>query len=471
MVQKISNKPITEVLVENIKEASHWVFAIAPIIASILATLFGSDTHFLEFIFIILAILTNFVILWLRSKTEENKELSLFYTFWTNNLRPNQSGTELLFNTEIAIIEDSEKAYFRERLEKKFQSEPKDGDKRRVPNRDEKLRFRPVLCPQFKIEEVDEDVQKRNIVNLKETLKNDLSSSEAVVIVRTEELEDKSWVYESINEWAYKNSEVPILLVRPRDREKYKRHDLADKFFWIPDEPKTLPWRLLKRAKDRAFAWRVQASYNRAMVTNIFFLSLMFIWIGFFWIQNEKSKYATVSKGMVRAMETKRRYEKEVLKNYNDQLHVSYWFVHNGKPYVFVTTENGDTQNNYDNDKESLIGCGFFEPSKITQWDGNVTVAFNFWKERIEDHGCRYKPRDDEPIGSIVCASYRPSGSSDPEDTVGICVFSTNKDASVLVGNYLEFVKDEVIKFYEDYHPLIKNNKVTPLEDRKKEVH
>lgn len=301
MAQKLQKETILKKVEQRFPEYSHWVFACGPLIASILATLFKTNTHILEFIFIVLAIIANFIILRKRSKTEENKELSLFDTFLTNNLPPNRSGEELLFNTEVAIIEDEGRAYFEQKLEKKFQHESKADDENGVLAKDEKLRFRLVPCASLDKDGIDKDDQERIIADLKRDLKNALSNSEAVVIVRTEELEKDRWVYDAVEEWAKKNSEVPILFVRPKDRKNYKKHEIADGYYWIPDDPKSLPWRLLKRAKDRAFAWRTQAGFNRAMVANIFYLSLMFIYLTVFWVvkkqeelQNEKRNHDTV---------------------------------------------------------------------------------------------------------------------------------------------------------------------------------
>lgn len=370
MAQKTQRKSITESLVENIKETSHWIFVYAPIIASALATWFRSDTHILEFTVIALAISINFLILWLRSKIaeQENKELSLFYTFRTNNLLPNQSGEELVLSTDVAVVEYKGRQYFIEKLKKKFESEPSDVNADRVEDKDERLRFISVGCESFNKEGLDEDDQKRKIAELENDLQSRLSKSEAVVVIRTEELEKESWVYEAVDNWAYKNSEVPILFVRPKDRVIYKKHKIADRFYWIPDDPKSLPWRLLKRATDRASAWRSQASYNRALVTNIISLSLMIIWIGAFAIQHKISQYETAIDGMYEALETKSLYQKEVIMKEDDKLHVSYWFVHNGKPYIFVSTEKNKTTNNYESNSKSIIGCGFGSPNTFTEW-------------------------------------------------------------------------------------------------------
>lgn len=174
---------------------------------------------------------------------------------------------------------------------------------------------------------------------------------------------------------------------------------------------------------------------------------------------------------MSEAMETKELYENVVIKKHDDKLNVSYWFRHDGKPYVFVTTEKEHTKNYFENDKGSLIGCGFVDPSKIVQWD-NVDKtrvrAFDYGGNEIPDHGCIIDPRV-ETITSIVCSSYQHSGTSNQEDTVGICIF-TGSGKPILVNNHRQFLRDRTIKFYHEFRTLIENNKVTPLADRIKTI-
>lgn len=499
MTQKPRRQPITETAVENIKETSHWVFAIAPIIASILATLFGKDTHVLEFTFIVLAILVNFFILWLKSRTEENKELSLYYTFWTNNLPPNRTGDEQRYKVEIAVIEAKESAYFRDNLKRKFKTEPKLKNPNLVEVRDSHLYFRllDVRPPtKDKMEEVE--------TAFKADLDDDLENATAVVVVRTSELDGKPWVYKAVDSWAYEHSDVPILVAKNPSKE-YPENEIADRYLQIPDDPNSLPWRLLQRARDRALAWRSQASFNRAMVTNIFFLSLMCIWIGSFWIkslniniqnktseydtaiQNEKRKsdtmiqnkvdeYATAIEGMYEVVETKEFFKRNYIKNEDfingedAKLDISYWFRHNGNPYIFVTTEKGDTQKWYENDKSSIIGCGFFDPSKVVECKGDCknpanTRVYDFDGNEKIDHGCTMRPRDDEPISSIVCVAYQPSGNLSREATVGICAFTGGRKP-ILIDGYREYLRQRADVFYQRFGKRIADKKVTPLAER-----
>src|SRR5436309_1791863 len=82
----------------------HWVLGLAPLVAIGLGAFFGSAAHFAEAFFGIGAIFVNFLLLGLRSWLEENRELTLFHTFWSGAiLPPSQPAKELLFNTEVAI--------------------------------------------------------------------------------------------------------------------------------------------------------------------------------------------------------------------------------------------------------------------------------------------------------------------------------------------------------------------------------
>lgn len=76
-------------------------------------------------------------------------------------------------------------------------------------------------------------------------------------------------------------------------------------------------------------------------------------------------------------------------------------------------------------------------------------------------------PRADAPIKSIVCVSYKPSGYSNLEATVGICVF-TGSEQSVLDKNYHDLLIRRVEDFHKKFYPLIENKAVTALDDRGK---
>jgi hypothetical protein len=320
---------------EHFTEHSHFMFACLPVGASIWAVFFGTDTHYIELVIVIAVIVLNFSILALRSRIEENKELSLLRTFRTDELQPVKTGKEQRYNVEVAVIKDGNGAYFRENLERRFKKEPELKNLVLKETGDPHLRFRPVEVGSPSKDDVEETTS-----DFKLALDSDLTNSTAVVIVRTPKLEEKEWTYKALDRWAYDHSDVPILCAW-QDNQTYPKNVIAEGFLRIPDDAKSLPWRLLQRAKDRAGAWRVQATYNRAMVINFLYLSLMVFFLGGFWLRTQKTENETVLKGMYEALETKVQYENAIMgKNGLDagKIDVSYWFRHDGKPHVFVTT-------------------------------------------------------------------------------------------------------------------------------------
>jgi hypothetical protein len=467
-------KHLGELVERNITEYLHWIVAVAPIAAGILGAFTGSVSHYWEIGFATSAIAVNVFLLCLRSRFEENKELSLFTSFVTGNLPPPlHPAEELLFNTEVGIVEAKENSYFQNRLEMKFHTKPSDDFQARVDDRDERLRLRSISCQSID-EGVKGDELKKRIVELQRNLENDLSKSDAVIVVHTNELDQKAWVYKLINRWAGKNSEAPVLFVRPQGKANQPVDEYAGRFRWIRDVPKLLPWSLLQRAKDRASAWRTQATYNRALVSNFFFLALMFIWLAGIWIANVRTRHSIAMNGMHYAIETKELYQKET-NTIDGGLDVSYWFMNKywvlgkGKPYVFVTTESKKTQNFFENNEGSIIGCGFSSPSRVAEWKkGGETVVYDWADNNVSNH-CVMDPRI-EPITAIVCGAYRPSGNPSPEATVGICVFTTSTDAKILEGFFGDgtrrFLRGRIESFSKGFEKQLESGEVTALAER-----
>lgn len=508
-------KKITRIAVENIKETSHWTFAIAPVVAFALAQVFETDTHYLELIFIFLAIIVNFIILFLRSKAEENKELTLFYTFWYDKLKPVKLGREQKYNVKIAVVEDEEKAYFSESLEQRFH---KEGISLVVNADDPKLRFSLI-----EINSQTGENTESLIANFDEEYDFALKNATAIVVVRTGGLEDNPWVYKAIDNWAYKHSEVPILFAK--EPNKPYKNEIADNYLWIPDDSKSLPWRLLQRALQRGKAWRIQSSYNRAMVWNIFYLSLMCIVIGLFWVKAQKNdiqakqfaigklqdeinktfevprnEYYTshleaskIPDDNIRrekmkpiwksiALQTKSQFEKSIVNSEDKYLHVSYWFKENDVVRQFITTEERRPQTNtpahkdFIYDKTSVIGCGFLHQNVITEWDKNYQSHINnlwdwnyknrpkIWdinEKQIIDSDCVMFPESYRAMTSIVCDSF---SKDDIELTVGICVF-TESGINIFGDNYRKFLRERTKEFFNEVYGLNKNKKLVSFID------
>ncbi|MCU1264513.1 MAG: hypothetical protein JWM21_831 [Acidobacteria bacterium] len=394
MKKKRKRKATRNISVRHALQSLHLGFAIAPLIASIVATLVGRDIHYkIELDFIIVVITANFSILWLRWPR-------LFYTFWTDDLPPSQSGHEQTYHAEVAIIEDRQSSYYRDKVQHRFKTEVDFEQLRSALSKEPKLK-NTVLSDQMlkthffkkvkddnlffrQIEvgaptEVDSEVNSEDDPakqvhpealqdELKRFLDGTLERAEAVVMVRTSGLDQKGWTYAAVNDWAYEHSEVPILFAQDPNKG-FSDDETAKNFLWIRDDPKSLPWSLLQQAKERGKAWRDQATYNRAMVWNILYISLMCIWIGAIWLKatdetvgkqknqfdqsinnqrvaydqsvnKQKLEYQTAMRATDEALRTERSYRQDYASAKGDpNLSISYWFRHNEKPYVFVTTE------------------------------------------------------------------------------------------------------------------------------------
>jgi hypothetical protein len=494
---KPHRKPITDSAVDSTKEIFHLGFAVAPVIASIVATVIGANIHLaIELAFIAVVIVFNFCILWLRSKTEENKELSLFYTFRTNNLRPNQSGDEQAYNVEVAVIESEDSSYFRDNLQRKFKTELDLEKLKGLLSRESKLKgqrlggqsvenlvvgevkdrdlyFKPVYIPppqKTDAEELQEELKTKLDVSLK--------NAAAVVVVRTTELDDKPWVYEAVNAWANQHSDVPILFAKD-PRKSFPKIEPANKFLWIPDDPKSLPWRLLQRAKARSEAWRSQATYNRAMVWNIFYLSLMCIYIGAIWINaknnqlyTQKSGYDISMDAMDEAIETERSFRRYTSVKDDPSLSTSYWFRHRDKPYIFVTTEVPHNTTYFENGFHALISCGYAAyPNHVIEWSiktNQPPAVYDNYDNKDLNSKCEMLKLGTSPIKSIVCATY--NGTADPlknsNSTVGICIFTENEDNNIFGSDYRKFLRVEVARYHSKYIGLIEQNKMISLDER-----
>jgi hypothetical protein len=505
---KILLERLTVSMQDHIGEYFHRVLVFATLVAGALAIWSESISRYLSVTLVIVTIATSIILLWLRSILEQDDDLSLFYTFWWDYLKPpRRPGGELEITTEVAIVEDKVKESFKNSVARIFRPKGKEVDEKELA-----MTFKLVPCAPLRKQNLNERKFRRIRNGKKEKLKKALSMAEAVVFVRTEELDANSWAYESMNEWASKNASVPVLSIKPRSRDKdsYSENEEAEKFLSITDNPKSLPWGLLSRAIGRASAWRSQARYNRAIAFNICFLLLMVISIMYLWTRDQKEtdnaairritgEYSTTIQNMYEAMKiragvaspdkpvaeivseydlairamhdaltTKVNFQKDVLAFFDDSLEVSYFIRYDNKPYVSVTTETERTKNYYEKDKTSIIGCGFLAPGKVVEWKSNDTArVFDFETDKeLPDVGCDIKPRS-EPIKSIVCSAFLPSETSNPDFTVGICIF-TGSNESILVGKYRNFLRDRTREFSNKFHDAIENKMLTPLAERLK---
>lgn len=403
---------------EKIKENFHWVLMITPIVSAFLARYFGHIEKSIEIGLVIISIVFNIFLLWLWSYYEykRTEELRLFRTFWFGKLPPSKKGGELLTNTEIAVIENESNAYYHKKLEEKFKTELVENTLERISIKDENLKFREVLCENFDLSKLDAEKKIQKVKELKDKIENDISKSKVVVVVRTKALDEKPWVYKAVESWANKNSDSPCLFIRNKS-ESYDDNEIADNFRWIYDEPKILPWKLLQRAKHRSYAWRMQARFNKAMVTNLFALLIMIFLIALSVedelkadIKTERENispiFAEQRNSIYRELEDLYKIEESLLQNIeqneslidenqnkikdkwkmltkqvrdeykslytnlsnNEKLEISYWFTDDEYAQAFTTTEEKPEIDRFKMNGESTIVCVFNNPNHYAKW-------------------------------------------------------------------------------------------------------
>lgn len=526
MLRKRQRKPNTSTSFSNTMEAFHLVFSVASIVALIITTLIGKDIHLvIELILIFIVTAVNFYILLRKRETEEGEELSLFYTFWTNKLRPSRSGGEQTYKVTIAFIEDEEEAYFRDDVQKRFKTEVNLEELKGLLSKESKLKS-PILKEQNLENLIFEEVKDRNLyfhpINIaslnkddveqlkkdfKKRLNSDLEKPTAVIVVRTGKLEDKPWVYETVVSWAYEHSEIPILFAKDPE-QNFPENKIAKKFLSIPNDSKSLPWRLLQRAKNRAKVWRIQAAYNRAMLWNIFYVSLICIYMGAIGIKakdkqhstqikakdeqlssqtkakdeqlsTQKSNYLNTMNGIEEALQTEKAYRVNSSKKDDAKLSVSYWYGFMDKPYIFVTTESPHNTTNFEKNYETIIGCGFVEPNHIIE--GSVktnkagkkevkVVAYNYYGHIVPMPKCQLRELKTSAIKSIVCATYNDL--DDPlitKRTVGICVFTEDESNEIFSEEGRIFLIETTKKLHTDHINSLENNNVISLAEAERQ--
>lgn len=517
MEQKPNTNHISEDSFESVIENFHLAFAVFPVIAAILATItgLGKTLHLgIELSLIFVTICINFYILWRKSKADKSEDLNLFYTFRTNRLLPVQSGKKESYNVRIAVIEDKDKTYFRENLQDTFKKEldfeeflnylitlPKlknlDLSKQELKHhilreiKDRRLFFKPIAV----------ETSKSYVEDFK-WFSEEMGEPTAVVVVRTSEIEkESSDIYDAVNLWAFqnKNSEIPILFAKNPDIDFPEPNETAKKFIPMPDDPKSLPWRLLKRAKERGRAWRIQAKYNRALVWNISYLFLMCVYIGAIWLVAQDLKFKEKSgqyettiiektnqhenarKGLSDALVTEKLFRKFTTVKDDEKLNASYWFWNNGQPTLFVTTEISHSTYILPNSKEYIIGCGYKFPNHVIEWrvdedkkiDTSKVVVRNNYDMPIEDHGCKMKLLETSKAKVIICATFNGKNSNeDDANTVGICVFTENESNTMFNSikndngkEYRNFLRNEVENYYKKYNDLVLSKEVVPLKE------
>lgn len=491
---------ISDKTIESTTESFHLVFAIAPALAAILTYHYGTDLHLkVELGLVIAVLIVNFFILWLRSTTDSTRELTLLRTFITNKLPPNRSGEKQLYNTQVAVIEAKGQIYFRD-IETTFQKaydvtkvkqllanqrmNRKLGklslDELYLELKDWNLYFKPV--------DIDASVPPKTQSpqqQAKREFDDHLKAATAVVLVQSDELTQKPWVYSALSSWGDEHSDVPILLARDDKALLPDQIAAAHRFPWIPTDPKALPWTLLHRGMSRAKAWRTQAKFNRLIVWNLFYVSLLLVYIGVIWIgvksketEDHSQANRIVFKGMDEAMSTERGFRALAKVKDDSSLGVSYWYRLAGRPTVFVTTEFPHEYTQFENSNETVIGCAFVTPNIVIE--GNISVEnsdrtivteYDNYDKPLPSSNCQMKRLQTSAIKSIICSSYDDGTRQNRAGTVGICVF-TKEEGNFLVGeDNRKYLLKRTMEFHKDFVELIENNKDVSLLDRQEKAH
>ena len=505
---------ITDTTVEQTKETFHLVFAVAPAFGAIISTLIGRELLdlFIEVGLVSVVVFINFALLLLSARAaKKTKELSPFFTFWWNKLLPNRSGDRQEYDVRVAVIEERSEHRFSSALKRKFKREfgveklkallsqehrlknpilkEQKLDELIVNVSDADLFFKPVFPPKGG-ESNDETI----VADSKRYLDNKLDKSTAVVLVRTQETDKTPSLYKALSNWGYEHSERPILFAQDENK-KFSEDDDAKSFLWIPDDPKGLPWSLLQRALTRAKAWRTQATYNRSMVWNIFYISLLCTYIGVIWAKQTSKALATVraqqqqqkiqsDQDRQRETTTEKANRDLVTEAYDEALFterslrpqislpadltfaVSYWYRIDGQPNILVTTEIPRTTQFLKSDTDTVIGCTFENRNVLVEGsvksgenDQMTVVGYSDYKQVAVD--CRVGKFEHVPIKNITCVSR--DDSSDRSRTVGICAFTQNEKNSIFKEKVRDLLWTRVKDFHTRFINRIQNRKELSL--------
>jgi len=454
-----------------------WILLLSPLIV-LAAYYLRVDKEIIEFFFIPAAVVLSLLFALRGSYKDADQEIRLFRTFWTGQFSPIKIklGKPLVLDEQIVVIEDEDhEERFRTSLEGQFRSG--------VRNRE--LIFKPFTWGKFKATDQEQG------------LRGLLQKAKAVVVVRTKELEGKSWVYAEVHAWANRKPEAPCLYVKDID-DTDRKSEIPEHYYWLTNDAKSIPWGLLQRSNSRAIAWRSVADFNRMMAKNIGILLSVSMTVGLFvglqqrdQLQRNREEAITnlnqqtvnsdaklkakenESKKKMQelylAMDTKEEFKKGTKINNDPKLNVSYWFRSDGKIRQVITTENSNFHKSFDDDRTSAIGCGFYYWDAITDWeekkDPKRVRVFRLDSE-VKDSQCQMKPEDDRKITSIACNSYNQTKT--PEYTVGICVFTENPTTNIFRNNFYRHFLREKTKEFADYAvPLIRDKQLTPFVEDK----
>jgi hypothetical protein len=329
-------------------------------------------------------------------------------------------------------------------------------------------------------EGIDKDLQRGDLSDV-------LSGSSSVILVRTTILEKEDWIYEAVDQWAFQNSNVPIVVIDRLERTPIPMElkKITEKFYFNTDQQTSLSWRLLKRANGRSLSWRNQATFNRLITLAAVILILTLLGAGYVidYLQRMEMYILMRTSNKQVAEHTKEDYHILLRKLLDDkqtteeqkppyqsliedkELHFSYWLTYNGTFYPLASTDPRSSYTPWEENKMSIVGCVLRKPNRFVLWDATMSqpkvITYN-GDAPEEDPFCGYGAQGRRKIHSMACASW----SAVPQDanhTVGVCAYTeTETTVANVTKGPTEFLKKQSREFYETISPFIKEGKFIP---------
>jgi len=450
---------------KHIEEIIHLCLVLFSGFLIILAHYFDLHKEIFEFVAIFILTMGSLALLIYKANKNESDEIKLVPTFIWNEFSSTRLGKFLTFNEDIFIVEaQSQENSFKTRLGEFYNEEI----------------GKNLTIKYFNWDNSD-------AVNQKKRFSEKLKGAKAVLVFRTKELEKTKWVYEVVEEWAKKNPEAPCLYIDAIEY-KYRKSEIPNNYYWIPDAPKSVPWRLLQRSGERGLAWRTQASFNRTIWkhTIILLFLVIAVWIYNHYehskemlntqsefskkitsintehnneITNKNNEISELQKSNFDnlALNTKFQIDDLIFKNAEKTLFVSYWLYNEKatKPITQVgTTDINSNLTPWEKQTNNIVGCAFVNENHFVEWDGELYAkVFSIEGQEKPDLKCNFTKRPQDEINSVACFVSNKTGNS--KDAVGICIKTegkTEKGFELIISqlNYRELLKQKALELYQD---------------------